>query len=210
MTASMQIKAYAQPFTKGLLAALALFLAGCVTVNIYFPAAAAEKAADRIIQDVWGDKPAADGDKTSGQSGDQQHGFDARHLALRLMDLVFTPAHAQADINISTPAIQGIKQRMKARHAKLEPLYQSGAVGLTNQGTVAIRDMAAVPLKSRRDARSLVSDENNDRGSLYAEIARANGHPEWEGQIRQTFSKRWIKNAGKGWWYQDGSGNWVQ
>lgn len=53
-----------------LLAALtcALVLGGCVTINIYFPAAAAEKAADKIIDEVWqitkggdakGDKPAA-------------------------------------------------------------------------------------------------------------------------------------------------------
>lgn len=27
--------------------------AGCVTINIYFPAAAAEKAADKIIDDIW-------------------------------------------------------------------------------------------------------------------------------------------------------------
>jgi hypothetical protein len=31
----------------------ALLGAGCVTINIYFPAAAAEKAADRIIDEVW-------------------------------------------------------------------------------------------------------------------------------------------------------------
>jgi hypothetical protein len=33
--------------------AAALALAGCVTIHIYFPAAAAEKAADRIIEEVW-------------------------------------------------------------------------------------------------------------------------------------------------------------
>lgn len=33
--------------------ALMMTLAGCVTINIYFPAAAAEKAADRIIEEVW-------------------------------------------------------------------------------------------------------------------------------------------------------------
>jgi hypothetical protein len=33
--------------------ALAAPLAGCVTINIYFPAAAAEKAADRIIEEVY-------------------------------------------------------------------------------------------------------------------------------------------------------------
>jgi hypothetical protein len=57
--------------TATFLAALtgALALGGCVTINIYFPAAAAEKAADKIIDEVWqikkggdaakGDKPAA-------------------------------------------------------------------------------------------------------------------------------------------------------
>lgn len=35
------------------LATLALLSAGCVTINIYFPAAAAEAAADRIIDEVW-------------------------------------------------------------------------------------------------------------------------------------------------------------
>lgn len=30
-------------------------MSGCITINIYFPAAAAEKAADRIIDDVLRD-----------------------------------------------------------------------------------------------------------------------------------------------------------
>lgn len=38
-----------------LLAALSVLagLSACVTINIYFPAAAAEKAADKIIDEVW-------------------------------------------------------------------------------------------------------------------------------------------------------------
>ncbi len=36
-----------------LAAALAAGMSACVTINIYFPAAAAEKAADRIIDEVW-------------------------------------------------------------------------------------------------------------------------------------------------------------
>ena len=31
----------------------AILLSACVTINIYFPAAAAEKAADKIIDEVW-------------------------------------------------------------------------------------------------------------------------------------------------------------
>ena len=33
--------------------AMALVLPACVTINIYFPAAAAEKAAAQIIDDGW-------------------------------------------------------------------------------------------------------------------------------------------------------------
>ena len=36
-----------------------LALGACVTINIYFPAAAAERAADRIIEEVYQLKPAA-------------------------------------------------------------------------------------------------------------------------------------------------------
>ncbi|HUW25379.1 MAG TPA: hypothetical protein VMW07_02515 [Gallionella sp.] len=40
---------------------VAFTLSACVTINIYFPAAAAEKAADKIIDEVWqtqkADKP---------------------------------------------------------------------------------------------------------------------------------------------------------
>lgn len=36
-----------------LLGLAGIFLAGCVTINIYFPEAAAEKAADKIIDQVW-------------------------------------------------------------------------------------------------------------------------------------------------------------
>lgn len=32
---------------------VAFVLTACVTINIYFPAAAAEKAADKIIEEIW-------------------------------------------------------------------------------------------------------------------------------------------------------------
>ena len=44
---------------RALASLLVLGLSGCVTINIYFPAAAAEKAADRIIDEVWQLKPDA-------------------------------------------------------------------------------------------------------------------------------------------------------
>lgn len=37
----------------GLALVAVVALPACVTINIYFPAAAAEKAADKIIDEVW-------------------------------------------------------------------------------------------------------------------------------------------------------------
>ena len=49
-----QAAAPAASLAAALAASLAVALtAGCVTINIYFPAAAAEKAADRIIDEIY-------------------------------------------------------------------------------------------------------------------------------------------------------------
>jgi uncharacterized protein YdbL (DUF1318 family) len=113
------------------------------------------------------------------------------------------------DLEVNTPAINAIKQSMQARHAQLAPHYNSGAVGLAADGMVALRDAGAVPLAQRQAVNALVAAENKDRSALYAEIANANGHPEWQAEIRSTFAQRWIQRAQPGWWVQ-GSGGWKQ
>jgi uncharacterized protein YdbL (DUF1318 family) len=195
---------------------LSLIFTACVTINIYFPAAAAERAADRIIREVW-DVPPAPGAPSSsapaeGQTSGQSELLQSdRALTSRLLDMLLTPAYAQEpNLTISTPAIDKLTNSMRARHPRLEPYYQSGAVGLTNRGLIEIRDPSAVPLNERNAVRQLVADENNDRNALYREIANANSRPEWEENIRQTFAGRWVANARSGWWYQDGGGAWRQ
>lgn len=196
---------------------LAVTLTACVTINIYFPAAAAERAADRIIRDVW-DLPAAPGtapsSPSSGNAPVQSQEGKATGLSTvvgSIFDRVVTSAAAQdPDLMVSTPAIETLTAAMKARHAKLEPYYQSGAIGLTNDALVTIRDATAIPLPERNIVRQLVVEENADRSALYREIARANERPEWEEDIRATFASRWIANARSGWWYQDRNGTWRQ
>ncbi len=69
----------------------------------------------------------------------------------------------------------------------------------------------AVPLAERATVKRLVSEDNTDRKTLYAQIAKANGHPEWETDIRKTFARRWVEHGAKpGWHYQDAVGNWVK
>ena len=187
-----------------------LALAACVTINVYFPAAAAEKAADRIIEDIWGP------DQAKKPAGNEQSAIDRPSGGLllaalsRALDFVVPVAEAQADIDISSPAIRALQAAMKARTPELEPFFDSGAVGLTSDGLLELRDANSVPLADRNRARKLVSDDNADRNSLYREIATANGHPDWEADIRSTFAARWIAKARAGWYYKKPGGDWVQ
>lgn len=185
-----------------------LMLVSCVTINIYFPAAAAEKAADRIIEDVWG--PETQPQPTPEQEQNQSFILPHKNLAEGLINWLIPSAQAaEPNININSPAITALQAQMKARHDNLKPYYDNGAIGLTDDGLVTMHDAKAISLKDRNKVNGLLAEENKDRKALYAEIARANGHPEWQDDIQNTFAKRWISNAAKGWWYQQG-GNWKQ
>jgi uncharacterized protein YdbL (DUF1318 family) len=119
-------------------------------------------------------------------------------------------AQAQANLEVNTPAVEALRKSIRERHQQLKAFYASGAVGITRDGGVALRDANAVPLPERAAANNLVAAENTDRGSLYKEIARANGKPEWEGEIRNTFAQRWIERAQPGWYVQNAQGQWVK
>jgi len=178
-----------------------LALAACVTINVYFPEAAAERAADRFIQDVIGE--AAERPPTS-----EPNAGGGGLLSLSLISSAYAQ---QPNINIDTPQVQAIKDRMAGRHREhLADWYDAGAIGLTRNGLVEIRDRSAVGLADRRNLERVVADENSDRNAVYREIAVANGHPEWEDEIRQTFARQWISNARDGWYYQGDDGSWTQ
>ena len=194
-------------------AAVAFVLSACVTINVYFPEAAAEQAADRIIEDVWGETAAPDAQSQRNDDSQSAIVSSARTVLLaaagNVLDFLVPAAHAQADINISTPAIRQITSSMEARHAQLRKYYDSGAIGLTEDGLIEVRDQNAIPLPERNTVRQLVAQENQDRNNLYREIATANGHPEWENDIRKTFAERWIQRAAPGWYFKQGGG-WKQ
>ena len=251
-----------------ILLALSLLLTACVTINVYFPAAAAEKAADQIIENVMqskeqkpsnaaakilkpplgtalqaGDKnvrnlepssttesitdePASSNEYDDFWGSDPQPtqeepkstppinegkapSSSSSHWLVLLFDFFISKAYgAELDIDISSPAIQALQQDMVERYPKLEPGYNRGAIGMTNDGLIAWRDLELVPFRHRRKVKRWVEEENQTRLSLYSQIAIANYHPEWQPKIRQTFAKRWIEHAKEGWWYQDKDKQW--
>jgi uncharacterized protein YdbL (DUF1318 family) len=187
-------------------AALMAMLTACVTINVYFPAASAEKAADKIIDDVWrGSAPAAAPEKSGALD------MPSTSLLAAVGDFLLpTAAAAEPNIEVTSPEVKRLSGAMEARFPLLEPLLNSGAVGLTADGYVAMRDGANVALAERNNVRALVANENADRAALYREIAIANGQAQWEAQIRSVFATRWIARARAGWYYQDAGGAWVR
>ena len=188
-----------------LLITCALVLAACVTINVYFPAAEAQQAAAEFVDKVIGDDPAQAPPPAKPPQASLRPRFN-------LMSLLISDAQAQTvDITIRTPAIQAIQDRMADRfQSSLETHFDSGALGFGNDGLIVVRDASQVPLKDRVGVNQLVAEDNRDRKAVYREISVANGHPEWEAQIRETFAKQWIASAHKGWWYQDAGGAWKQ
>ncbi|MFK2904768.1 YdbL family protein [Dyella ginsengisoli] len=189
----------------GLLATLMVALVGCVTINVYFPEAAAQKAADQFIGTVLENaKPAPKTDTPPPPAKQAQP-------SAMLLNLLVPVAYAgdAPNIRIQNATTEAIRQRMQSRfNGGLGDLFKSGAVGFTHDGMVAVRDASAVPLSQRAQVNATVAEENRDRAALYREVASANGHPEWEPQIRATFAKGWIERAPAGWYYQDAAGAW--
>ncbi|PKM11921.1 MAG: DUF1318 domain-containing protein [Gammaproteobacteria bacterium HGW-Gammaproteobacteria-3] len=185
----------------------ALLLTACVTINVYFPAAAAEKAADEIIQDIQ--KPAAESTEPKAGLSDWQQAL--YKILDRTLNVVITPAQAQqANLSIDSAEIRKLTAQMQSRFPALKPFYDSGAVGIGADGLLVMKDAGKVALKDRNQATQLVAAENANRNQLYQAIANANGHPEWAAQIKATFAARWVGNAQGGWWYQSSNGSWKQ
>lgn len=195
----------------------AVALTACVTINVYFPAAEAKEAAREFVEKVIGDdaQPAPKPQEKPG--GESAYVPSAeRSLASRidwwsLMGIGTAHAQGQPDITIKTPAIQSIQARMAQRFdGQLKAHFESGALGIANDGTIDVRDAAKIPLPQRVGVNQAVAEQNRDARAVYREIAVANDHPEWEQQIRAVFARQWVDSARPGWWVQDAGGGWRQ
>lgn len=176
-------------------------LLSCVTINIYFPAEEVRNAADRIVNEVWGERNAQ-----PAESQPEAKPTPGAGSWLRLLGPA--PVYAAQDIDVSTPEIRAIKEAMKQRKTALWPLLQDGQIGLDADGLLAIRDLAGLDLRSRSQAKRLVGEENSDRLRLYREIARANDFPDKAGEVQGIFADSWRQQAPRGWYLQDRSGAW--
>lgn len=179
-----------------------IMLAACVTVNIYFPAAAIQKAADEIVDDVRGidEKKQPDEKKN-----------DKKTSVIESIRSLAGPAeaHAQINIELSTPAIRSLKQAMKDNYPQLKPYYDKGAIGENNMGLLEMRDTSALSLKEKADINRYMGQENNNRSALYNEIMKANRlGTDSLPKIQKIFANSWRDKSQPGWWVQNDQGGW--
>jgi uncharacterized protein len=160
--------------------AVIFFLNACVTVEVTFPATTEKKV---------GPEEAAD----------------------QVVNEVTTDSEGESlELDMSAPGIQTRMASMREKHKKLKPFYDNGAIGLSHDALIAMRDPSIIPLDARKQVNRWITQANDDRLTLYREIALANGHPKWEDEIRATFAQRWQAQASAGWWYQNEQGEWFR
>jgi uncharacterized protein YdbL (DUF1318 family) len=197
----------AHRFSFSVLAALAI-IAGCVTVNIYFPAAQVEKTAEKIVDEVYQEKtePPRQEPAKKPQSLNERGIF---HSIARLA--LFGPAQAFAEeaTTVSNAAIRGLKDQIAQRHQELLPYYRQGQVGIDRDGFLEVRETGGLGLPQVASLKRLVNADNAARRQLYEEVGKAlNLKPDQVPQVRQIFAKQWRDKAEAGWAVQADDGKW--
>jgi len=206
---------------------LVLIVAGCVTINLYFPEKEVKDLAEKIEQEVQ-QKAEAEGtpseestppkDQAPGRNEpvSGSHAPSGGRGAVGLFDTLLgvTPAYAQQvpEPEVTNPAIRKIIDSRAARLADVNRYKSMGVIGENNKGDLEVRDLGAVSdLRARADVQKLVRAENADRDQLYREIAAAkNIDPSQIDKVRETYAETLRTNARSGDWIQMPDGSWKQ
>ena len=190
-----------------ILAFLAL-IAGCVTVNVYFPAAQVEKTAEKIVDEVYQEKKEPPPQEPTEKPRSSNDGETFRGI-VRLARFGPAPAFAEEATTVSNAAIRGLKEQIGQRHQELLPYYQQGQVGITRDGFLEVRGTGGLGLPQLAALKRLVEADNAARRQLYEEVAKAlNLKPDQVPQVRKIFAKQWREKAQAGWAVQADDGQW--
>lgn len=213
---------------KWFLAGMCGLLAACaiITVNVYFPEKAA-KEAYKSLDDMLLKNPA---DKVPGenQPGVEQREPDVKPQSRLLGQpplISFLPEAnaAENDAEIlavelaSMPEVEKAYAEMSQRLPRLTELFTNGAVGLSNQGLVTVRDKA----KLAAGDEAMIAAENQSRKVVVGSMAKATlkltkqketkeALDQVMGKSAATFAETRREAAKTGWWMQLQNGRWVQ
>src|SRR5512139_2943803 len=214
-------------FLKLTVSVMCALLAACafITVNVYFPEKHVKKAYKSLDEMLLkqGDKGATEGEVPP---VDEPKAPEAKPVSLLPggdINLSFVhDAYAQQDISdkltqelAGMPEVQKAYAEMRLRLAKLDVLRDSGVIGESGNGSIAIRDAAKLG-----SDKSLIDAENVSRKTVINSMAKAllkiTGQAETKDTLQQsrdksakTFAAAKQEGAKPGWWIQV-NGRWVQ
>jgi uncharacterized protein len=218
---------------KWLSVAACSLLAACavITVNVYFPEKAAKeayKSLDEMLLKNTGDKGGPGGEQappaqSPGQPVQPEKPQSSLFDEIPSFSLVSAAYAAEVDADALAVELSSMPEVLKAyddmnrRLPRLDALFASGAVGLTNQGLVSVRDKAKLGPQDE----GMVAAENQSRKTVVTSMAKAilklNKQKESKAALDQVLSKAATtyadtkREAAKpGWWVQQQNGRWVQ
>jgi len=203
----------------GLFAACAV-----ITINVYFPEKAA-KDAYKSLDEMMLKNPQADKSPVKEQQIPRAPETPPQSSLERFMNfsLVATAHAADAESDAlaievaSMPEVTSAYEEMSQRLPRLTALFDSGALGLTNQGLVTVRDKSKVTPQDE----ALVTAENRSRKVVVSAMAKAifkitrqEETKAAQGQVMTkaaaTFAEARREAAKPGWWIQGQNGRWLQ
>lgn len=195
--------------TKWSIFAVVFVCASCVslTVNINFPAAQIEEAAENIEDAVRSGE---------GSSGLSSLDFTVDRPAFTIaFDFGGKSVYAaDVDLSVQTPEIKKIVDSRAKRYKKeLEPILDKGTLGEGMDGFVAIINPKDHDLKTLASLNKLAKAENADRLAMYTAILKANSldaDKDSLKKVQELFFQAIFKKMKVGHHYQKDKDTWLQ
>lgn len=211
-------------------AGVCLFLAACavITVNVYFPEKAAKeayKSLDEMLLLKPGEEKKPSDKAPAIPSGGsvikpQSKSLPAAPVGWSLVNSAYAAENEADTLAVelaSMPEVIAAYDEMRGRLTKVHALFDSGAVGLTSQGLVTVREKSKVTPEDE----ALITAENGSRKVVVTSMAKAilklNHQKETGAALGQvmpkaaaTFADTRREKAKPGWWMQLENGRWVQ
>lgn len=215
---------------KMLLAGACGLLVSCaiITVNVYFP----EKAVKDAYKSVDGMMLKGGGDTTPSPENQPPEGTDKtpeikpQSRIMRMLPELSFIATAHAAENTADelavelagmPEVTKAYEVMSRNLARVRELLTSGAVGLSSQGLISVRDKAKVTPQDE----TMLKTENESRKTIITGMAKAilklNKQTEAKADMNQllgksaaTYAEAKRDEALPGWWLQLPNGRWIQ
>lgn len=104
-------------------------------------------------------------------------------------------------VSVQAQDLGSVQARMRERLPQIDALKADGALGENNRGFLEVRE-------NKGDASAVTRDENADRTTVYAAIARQTGsNPAAVGAAR---AKQIAANSARGVWLQRENGEWYK